>query len=238
MKIKKKLKVLIPNNRNEITLEQFQKWAVIFENESNQGTYFAKQKCIEIFCKIPIDIVLKMKHSDVNEIYDYINTLLDEDTKSDFNRVFIFKGIEFGMIPNFEKMSSGEYADMTDYLHKIKDWHRMLACMFRPVSIKKTHKHLKYEQYLIDEYEGSDEYSGLMKDLPMDIVLGSLFFLISSFEKLRKDLMLFTQRELNKNPGMIRDLPKNMDGSTIFTSLPALTSSTLNQLLKFQSWKP
>ena len=45
-----KIKLNVPENLSEITLEQYQRWIKIVEKEE-QLTTFYQQKMIEIFCK-------------------------------------------------------------------------------------------------------------------------------------------------------------------------------------------
>ena len=225
-----KLKLSVPENLQEITLGQYQKWTKIINVESNKDTYFARQKAIEIFCGVPLKFVATMKHSDVQSIYDLLMKMLDQQ-QTEMQRIFKFKGTRFGFIPNFEAMSSGEYFD----LGTINDWetmHRAMAVLFRPVEA--THKPFfsKIEQYTIEKYEGSDKYGGIMKDLPLNQALAAIFFLINSIRILSNDLnislMLTLAQDLPQQQKA--HLQKTMDGFILFTNSLDLMSRSLSKL--------
>ena len=150
------MRVRIPNKLSEITLEQYQKFSKI-----EPGSYFAQQKAVEIFCKVPLTKVAQMRHKDVQEIYTFLDKLMNTEPESMAKR-FDFDGKEFGFIPNFSEMTSGEYADLSAYLSDPKDYHRAMAVLYRPVRLKRGGK------YLIEEYETSDKYAHTMLKLDCD----------------------------------------------------------------------
>jgi hypothetical protein len=48
--------------------------------------------------------------------------------------------------------------------------HKAMAVLFRPIKKKQGTK------YLIEDYEGSHKYSELMKEIPLDVVMGAMVF--------------------------------------------------------------
>ena len=84
-------------------------------------------------------------------------------------RTFKIGGVEYGIIPDLDEMSLGEYIDLDTY---IGDWQNMQIAMnvlYRPISKKIGDK------YLINEY--TLDAKEKLEEIPMDIVLGSIFFL-------------------------------------------------------------
>ena len=89
--------VIVPDSLNEITLEQYQKYLKIQDN--NDDDTFLAIKMIEIFCGIRSDLIMKMKEAwdKVPEIIpDYDNLLVNnKDELKDYlqklDSVVVFK---------------------------------------------------------------------------------------------------------------------------------------------------
>jgi hypothetical protein len=98
------------------------------------------------------------------------------------------KTVEFGFMPNMDKMSLGEYVDLEKYISDWNTMHRALAVMYRPIVAGKG------EFYEIEKYEGSDKYADIMKDSPVTVALGSMVF----FYNLGTELLRVTTHSLQK----------------------------------------
>ena len=91
------------------------------------------------------------------------------DSKPELIRTFTMNNIQYGIVPDFDAISLGEYIDLDTY---IGDWENMLIAMnvlYRPVKNKMGDKYIN-KDYDVNSKENLDEIS-------MDIVLGSIFFL-------------------------------------------------------------
>ena len=159
-----KLKVFIPDHLSEITLDQYQRYLKIQDNEADQS--FLQSKMLEIFCGLKLTDAMKMRISDVNSISDILSSLLNE--KPPLVRKFIMKGVEYGFIPNLEDISLGEYIDLDNYIGDWDNIHRAMAVLYRPIDQKYG------ERYSIQEYKVTD--GEFMKDMPMDAVISSVLF--------------------------------------------------------------
>tara|TARA_R100001510_G_scaffold55371_1_gene59219 strand:- start:351 stop:1022 length:672 start_codon:yes stop_codon:yes gene_type:complete len=169
-----KAKLLVPENLSEITLGQYQKFLKI--SEENKDSIFLQQKMIEIFCNVELKKVLNIKYSSINKITKHLNNLFEQ--KPSFIPTFKKGDFEFGFIPKLDDMTFGEYVDLDT---TIADWqtiHKAMGVLYRPLKLKQKNK------YLIEPYENYDKYE--MKQMPLDIVLGSLVF----FWSLSKELMI------------------------------------------------
>ena len=98
------------------------------------------------------------------------------------------KTVEFGFMPNMDKMSLGEYVDLEKYISDWNTMHRALAVMYRPIVAGKG------EFYEIEKYKGSDKYADIMKDSPVTVALGSMVF----FYNLGRELLRVTTHSLQK----------------------------------------
>lgn len=159
-----KIEVIIPNELNEITLEQYQKFLKIQENNTDEK--FLTSKMIEIFCGLKLSDVLKMKVNDVALITSILSEMLN--TQPQLVQRFKMNGIEYGFIPDLDEMSLGEYIDLDTYLSDWENMHRAMAVLYRPIKSKSG------KRYNIKEYDAKGFED--MKGMPLDAVLGSIVF--------------------------------------------------------------
>lgn len=160
-----KVELTIPNSLSEISLKQYQKFLKIQKN--NTDPYFLQCKMIEIFCHLDAKSVRLLKLSDADRIVHILNGMFD--SKPELIRTFTMNNIEYGIVPDFDAISLGEYIDLDTY---IGDWDNMLIAMnvlYRPVKNKMG------DRYIIKDYDVNSKEN--LDEISMDIVLGSIFFL-------------------------------------------------------------
>lgn len=164
-----KLKINIPSKLSEITLEQYQKYLQLLEDNEDEAvnSIFFRMKLLEIFCGIPYPEMHNIRVKDVEEIVQIIFDTLDN--KPDLVLNFQMGDTEFGFVPNLEDMTFGEYIDLDNHIGDWKNIHKAMAVLYRPIEHKKGGK------YTIQEYKG-DNYHDIMKYMPLDAVFGSIVF--------------------------------------------------------------
>ena len=158
------IEINVPSSLSEITLGQYQKFLKIAEN--NPDGNFLNAKMIEIFCGIPLSDSYKLKMSSVTAILDILNEML-AITPQHVER-FKMNGIEYGFIPDLDEMSLGEYIDLDNNASKWEQMHVAMNVLYRPIKTSKVGK------YNIEEYDV--KFPEVMKDMPLDAAIGSLFF--------------------------------------------------------------
>lgn len=197
--------LIIPNNLGEITLKQYQKYLKIQKN--NTDLYFLQCKMIEIFCNLDGKTVRLLKVSDADRIMTILNTMFE--TKPELIRTFTLGGIEYGLIPQLDDMSLGEYIDLDT---NIGDWENILIALnvlFRPIT-KKIGK-----KYLIKEYDIDTKEK--LTEIPIDIVLGVVFFLHNLGIDLSKVMMDYLQKHRKDNSMHSQIFQENGDGIKAFS---------------------
>lgn len=164
-----KLKIDIPSKLSEITLEQYQKYLQLLEDNDSEAvnSVFFRMKMLEIFCGIPYPELHNIRVKDIEEICEIIFDTLGVEPEL----VLKFKmgDSEFGFIPNLEDMTFGEYIDLDTHIGDWKNIHKAMAVLYRPIEVSKGDK------YTIQEYKG-DNYHDIMKFMPLDAVFGSIVF--------------------------------------------------------------
>tara|TARA_R100000329_G_scaffold106837_1_gene87634 strand:+ start:2119 stop:2766 length:648 start_codon:yes stop_codon:yes gene_type:complete len=178
-----KVEITYPDNLNEISVGQYQKYVMVTENIDGEFLY---QRTVEVLCNIPFERVTYLKRKDVKFIAEHLHNLLNSDVE--FKHRFKIKDQEFGFIPSFEDISSGEFADLSAYISETKNLHKAMAVLFRP--IVKTFK----DKYKLVDYTGTSEYSDLMKYMPLGIAFGAMVF----FWSLTNDLIKGTKHSIRQ----------------------------------------
>jgi hypothetical protein len=193
------LKVIVPTTLSEITLEQYQRFARLEGDEE-----FLTHKMLEIFCGVPLDQLPKVRFASVANVMRHINAMLSE--RPALKQEFTIGEQTFGFIPNLEEMTFGEYVDLDNYMSDVQNMHMTMAVLYRPI-IERAHK-----RYDIEPYESAHKYSDVMKQAPMDVVMGATLF----FYRLGNDLLTATLNYLENpktNTHQKRNLEQSGDGT-------------------------
>ena len=219
-----KVKISIPTNLNEIKLSQYQKFLKIVQD--NEESDFLNHKMVQIFCGVDLNIVDAMRQKDVEDAVNTIGGLFKQ--MPPLQQKFEMNGTTFGFIPNLDDMSSGEYMDLDGYIANWDDMHRAMAVLYRPIKQKLG------EKYLIEDYEGTERYAEKMKDMPLDVVLGSVVF----FWHLGRELLKSTMDYLVENPQIATLNKANLEkgGDGILQSMHLLREM-LDDLMKLQNYQ-
>lgn len=199
------IEINVPSSLSEITLGQYQKFLKIAEN--NPDGNFLNAKMIEIFCGIPLSDSYKLKMSSVTAILEILNDMLAQ-TPQHVER-FKMNGVEYGFIPDLDEMSLGEYIDLDNNASKWEQMHVAMNVLYRPIKTSKVGK------YNIEEYDV--KFPEVMKDMPLDAAIGSLFFFYNLGMELSKHTILYldNQAEMEAIQEQLT-LEKNGDGINQF----------------------
>lgn len=175
------MRIQIPESINDIALHQFQKYDLLLKRTDLTDDQFNVRK-IEIFTGLERQRIPLLSQTDYAEILALIDLALNQTTE--FQPVFKIKDVEFGFIPNFDKITAGEYRDLTLYSQDVAEMHKLMAVLFRPIKSKVGNN------YKIVEYNGTEQRANVMKYMPLSIVNGSLVF----FSNLANELIAYTQK--------------------------------------------
>ena len=195
-----KFELTIPSDLSEISLKQYKKFLKI--QESNEDSYFLQCKMIEIFCNLDAKSVRLLKLTDADRVVQILNKMFE--AKPQLIRTFKLGNIEYGVIPNLDEISLGEYVDLDTYMG---DWQNMQIAMnvlYRPI------KERIGDKYLIKEYDV--ESKDILEEIPMDVVFGSIFFLYNLGIDLSKAMMDYLEDNQMDNLMEQQIFQESMDG--------------------------
>lgn len=175
------LKVNVPTTLSEITLDQYQRFARLQGDEE-----FLTHKMLEIFCGVPLADLPNVRIKDVSHVSKHIIQMLNEKPK--LTPTFTIGEHKFGFIPELDNITYGEFIDLDTYLQDVQNLHKTMAVLYRPIVSEVKGR------YLIETYESAGKYEDLMKDAPMDVVMGASLF----FYRLGNELLEATLNSLEK----------------------------------------
>ena len=183
-----KFKLTVPTDISEIKLKDYQRFMRTVDGSND--VEFVNQKMVECFCGIDLKDVAKISLSDLDNLVEHFNKLFE--SKGTFKNRFRLNGIDYGFIPNLDKISNGEYMDIDSNITDVQNYHIVLGVMYRPIT--DTFK----DKYKIEEYEPNDERFELMKELPLDIALSAVVFFYHLGNELLRVLPYFLEEEMYK----------------------------------------
>ena len=183
------IELSVPTALSDITLGQYQRYIKILEENEGADDFLAL-KTIEIFCNVSLKDVLNIPAKDAEKVLSVISKAFEE--KPNLIRRFDLLGVDMGFEPQLETISLGAYIDVED---NISDWqmmHKAMAALYRPVNFKSKDK------YTIAPYEPSEEVAGLMKEMPLDVVMSAMVFFYDLGMELLKAIPSYIQKNLTE----------------------------------------
>ena len=201
------VKLIIPTSLNEITLGQYQEFAKLDITKELE----VQSKMIEIFCKVPVEVVRSMKAKDITDICTIINNMFDVEHQM-LNR-FKLNGKDYGFIPDLENMSFGEYVDLDTYIGDNDNLHRAMNVLYRPIDL------LQGQRYTLKEYDPDTNEDA--KDYPLDACFGAMVF----FYDLGKDLstVILNSSSKQNEENLVQYLDSLQNGGGTIPSMQSLT---------------
>jgi len=184
-----KVDIYIPEKLSDITLEQYQKFAKL-NTEENQNSNFLLHKMVEIFCRLDLKDIARIKYQYVNSIVSDLNNIFN--AKTELIQTFKLKGVEYGFIPKLDDITLGEYIDLDNNISDWETMHKAMAVLYRPITLQKG------DRYQIEEYTAKED-NEKFKDMPLDVVMGSLVFFWSLSSELLQTTLKYLAKEMEGN---------------------------------------
>jgi hypothetical protein len=181
--------ISLPTSINDIKLGDYQRYMKVYEaNKDADDANFIELKMLESLCGIDLLTANKMPFETFDFALNHMADIFQE--KTPLVRRFKMEGtdgvvIDFGFIPNLSKMSLGEYVDLDSYISDMENMHKAMAVLYRPVHKSWDGK----EHYRVADYNGTEDYAAVMKQMPLGIALGAMVFFYRLGMKLSKAMM-------------------------------------------------
>lgn len=167
------MKIYIPSNLGDIRLTQYQKFLRVTENL--EDSELINRYAVAIFCNISDDVVRSMTSQTYRDILDQIKKVLESiSDELPLKRIIKYQGSSYGFIPNLDKLTVGEMADIDSMIHDWQKMDKVMAILYRRL------EHKQGDKYLIEKYNNL----GVSLDIPLDVALGAYFFLSNLLQDL------------------------------------------------------
>jgi len=185
----KEVKLRIPNEWSDITIGIYQEYVKIQESKASEKNKVIRS--LALLCNTSPFVVKKMAYTDLLDIMNIIKGMIDTEPKEeDFVKVFTFSDIEFGFVPNLNKLTTGEYIDLESYCkNPIENLHIIMSILYRKVTNKVN------DRYAIEPYNPDEFKEELFKDCPMNIALSSLGFFLTLGERLAMTSLRYLEKQ-------------------------------------------
>jgi hypothetical protein len=183
------MKIILPDNLNDITLKDYISFMELDPDAENH-----EDLIFTLFTGI--ENVNDVSKKDYDNILKHVYNALQQEGQ--FKRTFSVGGVDLGIIPNFDKITGGEYSDLVKYYSTEVDGHnenldRLIAVLYRPI-IKTDN----FGNYKIENYKGTSGHLEQINKLPMSVVNGCLGFFLNLSNDLEDHIQKFTRVELAK----------------------------------------
>lgn len=222
-----KVKFQVPASLKDIPLKDYIAYQKILDaNEDAQESEFVTMKMVSIFCNVSYEDLQKLSLTKYDVVVQMLQDVFGQ--KPTFRNRIKIGNTDFGFIPKLDDISLGEYVDLENYMKSPTTYHKAMAVLYRPITLKVK------ETYLIEDYEGSDKYAEFFLDCDLETTLGAMLFfwnlgreLLSSMKNSFQEDLMTTNMESDLN------LENDLDGiNQLFIS--QMEASL--ELMKLQNW--
>ena len=134
-------------------------------------------KSLEALVGIDGGILTKVPIKMLREAYKQLGELTSNMPSNELSRVVEIDGIEYGIIPDFNELTLGEFVDLDNYLQdNYNNLNKIFAVLYRPV-IERDGNNYNIEPYSLKNI--SDRRELFNNRLSIDTVYGALVFFCS-----------------------------------------------------------
>ena len=198
------MEINIPTSLKDITMRQF----IAFEKSDKTDDDY-----IIHLCDFANPKLLPSKE------YTEIVALLKEVVASDvlFYKIFKHEGIQFGFIPNLEKITANEMIHIEEFIKTPDTWNKALAVLYRPVTKRKRNwfKRGADDLYDILPYQEENAFEKLMLDVSCTYYLGAMVFFYNLGNDLLKSMVDYSKIVEEKVAKKKNDSIKSGDGMLV-----------------------
>ena len=192
---------------SDVTLE---KWLEVIDLETGSKTEEA-EGTIAALSDMPKKLIKELPLRDVAIIMGKLAELQGEQETS-LKKTFEIDGVEYGMHPNLDDLTLGEYADLETFIKNglENNMPEVMAVLFRKVTERNG------EAYTIEAYDGEIALRAEeMKKMSAGQVQSALFFLSNLGKELLKILPSYLMEQMEKTQEQLKmeTSPQGGDGS-------------------------
>ena len=166
----------LPTSWDEVSVAQYSKLMLAIEKEGTTEIELMI-KSLEALVGIDGGILTKVPIKMLRDAYKQLGELTSNMPSNELSRVVEIDGIEYGIIPDFNEITLGEFVDLDNYLQdNYNNLNKIFAVLYRPV-IERDGNNYNIEPYSLKNI--SDRRELFNNRLSIDTVYGALVFFCS-----------------------------------------------------------
>lgn len=176
----------LPTEWNEVSISQYSKLMKVLDNE-NASEIEVIVKTLEALVGIESRVLTKTPLKYLKSVYVELAVLTSKEPANHLKKVIEINGVEYGIIPDFNDLTLGEFVDLDNYLQD--SWNNLVkifAVLYRPIVERKGDK------YIIEDYTLKDikERREIFSDkLSIDTAFGAMIFFYDIGSKLIENMV-------------------------------------------------
>ncbi len=187
MKVKKEINV--PTSSEDIPLEVYQK-IITSDEKFKTDPYYV----LALLCGVDPSLFKSIRAQDL----DNLMSKAEKAMRFEGNKFIPFwncEGVKYGFHPNLEDMTFAEITNLEKYMNEPENYHKAMSVCFRPVVYESKKLGGLYE---IESYQGSMEYSEVMKKIPLSYFFGVRTFFLTIGNELNKITIQYSRKNSEK----------------------------------------
>tara|TARA_R110001632_G_scaffold100069_4_gene207104 strand:+ start:2510 stop:3142 length:633 start_codon:yes stop_codon:yes gene_type:complete len=163
----------LPTSWNEVSIGEYSKLMRELDSDDVSEIQLII-KSLEALLNIELGLISKVPIKQLKQAYSQLQELTSTMPNIELNRVIEIKGIEYGIIPNFDELTLGEFVDLDNYLQD--SWinlDKIFSVLYRPI-LKRDG-----DDYIIEDYDlksVKDRREVFKSNLSIDTCYGALVF--------------------------------------------------------------
>lgn len=163
----------LPTAWNEVSIGEYSKLMIELSKEGASEIQLIL-KSLEALLGIDVGKLSKVPIKQLKLAYAQLQELTSTMPNIELNRVIEIDGIEYGIIPDFNELTLGEFVDLDNYLQD--SWHNLdniLSILYRPIINRDGNSYI-IEQYDLKTFR--DRVNIFNNNLSIDTAYGALVF--------------------------------------------------------------
>lgn len=178
------MKVTVPTSYADVSVKKYKRLQDQWDD--SQTKWERMVTCIAVMCDLRPAFVRNLPPEDIASLGEKLVWLMSGD-KRDHELIprFTLNGTEYGFVPDWSKLSTGEFIDLetcgkNGYYKHLEE---VMAVMYRRVSVSNG------DYYEIEPYTPTERKSQAMEHAPMDVVMGAMAFFLTIGKQLASDTL-------------------------------------------------
>jgi len=178
-----KVKITIPESFADITIGKYVE--MIDAWEGHEETHRKVKAAVSVLCNMNETDLDRMSVDSYNQVSKaLVHFMSAPNDKRHPQSIVELNGVRYGLIPNWNKLSLGEFADLEYYATKgfFKCLNEVMSVIYRPIVEEAK------GWYTIEPYDQNEKKKEQMLEMPMDVAINAMVFFYSIAMKLLNDL--------------------------------------------------